>query len=90
MPEQFLHGVEVIQTDDGIRPIRTVKSSVIGLVGTAPDADADEFPENTPLLIEGPRKAALLGDTRAQSATSTPLSMGSATLAAPWKASCPS
>ena len=62
MPEQFLHGVEVVQIDDGIRPIRTVKSSVIGLVGTAPDADATEFPENTPLLIEGPRKAALLGD----------------------------
>lgn len=63
MPEQFLHGVEVIQIDDGIRPIRTVKSSVIGLVGTAPDADAALFPINTPLLVEGPRKAALLGDT---------------------------
>ena len=62
MPEQFLHGVEVVQIDDGIRPIRTVKSSVIGLVGTAPDADADAFPANTPVLVEGPRKAALLGD----------------------------
>ena len=40
MPEQFLHGVEVVELDDGIRPIRTVKSSVIGLIGTAPDADA--------------------------------------------------
>lgn len=62
MPEQFLHGVEVIQIDDGIRPVRTVRSSVIGLVGTAADADADAFPENTPVLVEGPRKAALLGD----------------------------
>jgi len=62
MPEQFLHGVEVIQIDDGIRPIRSIKSSVIGLVGTAPDADAAAFPENTPVLVEGPRKAALLGD----------------------------
>ncbi len=62
MPEQFLHGVEVVQIDDGIRPIRTVKSSIIGLVGTAPDADNATFPPNTPLLIEGPRKAALLGD----------------------------
>lgn len=61
MPEQFLHGVEVIQIDDGIRPIRTVKSSVIGLIGTAPDADATAFPTDTPLLIEGPRKAAELG-----------------------------
>jgi len=38
MPEQFLHGVEVVEIDDGSRPIRTVKSSVIGLVGTAPNS----------------------------------------------------
>ncbi|MCG6372778.1 phage tail sheath subtilisin-like domain-containing protein [Vibrio fluvialis] len=37
---QFLHGVEVIEIDDGSRPIQTVKSAVIGLVGTAPDAAA--------------------------------------------------
>ncbi|MDF4490339.1 phage tail protein, partial [Vibrio parahaemolyticus] len=35
---QFLHGVEVIEIDDGSRPIQTVKSAVIGLVGTAPGA----------------------------------------------------
>lgn len=40
MPEQFLHGVEVLDIDDGPRPIRTVKSSVIGLVGTAPNAQS--------------------------------------------------
>ncbi|MGB1035531.1 MAG: phage tail sheath subtilisin-like domain-containing protein, partial [Primorskyibacter sp.] len=62
MPQQFLHGVEVIQVDDGIRPIRIVKSSVIGIVGTAPDAVAADFPLNTPILIEGPRKAAGLGN----------------------------
>ncbi|WP_322999960.1 phage tail sheath subtilisin-like domain-containing protein [Castellaniella sp.] len=38
MPEQFLHGVEVIELDYGARPISTVRSSVIGLIGTAPDA----------------------------------------------------
>jgi uncharacterized protein len=38
MSETFLHGVEVVEIDDGIRPIRTVRSSVIGVVGTAPDA----------------------------------------------------
>lgn len=32
----FLHGVEVIEIDDGSRPIQTVRSAVIGLVGTAP------------------------------------------------------
>ncbi|ENM3868755.1 phage tail sheath subtilisin-like domain-containing protein [Vibrio cholerae] len=33
---QFLHGGEVIEIDDGSRPIQTVKSAVIGLVGIAP------------------------------------------------------
>jgi len=38
MPDQFLHGVEVIELDYGARPISTVRSSVIGVIGTAPDA----------------------------------------------------
>lgn len=64
MPEQFLHGVEVIEMDGGVRPIQTVKSSVIGLVGTAPEADATAFPLNTPTLIAGSRvEAAKLGLT---------------------------
>lgn len=62
MPETFLHGVEVVEIDNGPRPIRTVRSSVIGLVGTAPEADADAFPLNTPTLIAGSRtEAAKLG-----------------------------
>lgn len=36
---QFLHGIEIVEIDDGIRPIQTVRSSIIGLVGTAPDAE---------------------------------------------------
>ncbi|CAO3418770.1 phage tail sheath C-terminal domain-containing protein [Azospirillum doebereinerae] len=64
MPEQFLHGVEVVEIDNGPRPIRTVKSSIIGLVGTAPEADATAFPLNTPVLVAGSRaQAAKLGDT---------------------------
>lgn len=38
MSETFLHGAEVIEIDDGIRPIQTVRSAIIGLVGTAPDS----------------------------------------------------
>jgi phage tail sheath protein FI len=60
---QFLHGVEVIEIDDGPRPIRTVRSSVIGIVGTAPDADATTFPLNTPVLIAGSRGEAAKLDT---------------------------
>lgn len=40
MSDQFLHGVEVVELDYGARPISTVRSSVIGLIGTAPDAQA--------------------------------------------------
>ena len=54
MSTQFLHGVEVIEINDGARPIQTVKSSVIGLVGTAPQG-----PVNTPTLILGSRAKAV-------------------------------
>ena len=36
---QFLHGVEIVEIDTGTRPIQTVRSSVIGVVGTAPEAE---------------------------------------------------
>ena len=63
MPEQFLHGVEVVEIDSGPRPIQTLKSSVIGVVGTAPNADSEVFPINTPVLIAGQRTlAAQLGE----------------------------
>ena len=61
MAEQFLHGIEVIEITDGVRPIRTVKSSIIGLVGTAPEANATKFPLNTPVLIAGRRTEAEIG-----------------------------
>jgi phage tail sheath protein FI len=41
MSETFLHGVEVVEITDGPRPIRTVRSSVIGVVGTAPDSQQE-------------------------------------------------
>ncbi|PZQ21162.1 MAG: phage tail protein [Sphingopyxis macrogoltabida] len=34
----YLHGVEVLEIDTGTRPIAVVRSSVIGIVGTAPDS----------------------------------------------------
>jgi len=64
MAEQFLHGVEVSEITSGPRTIRTTKSSVIGLIGTAPDADNTVFPLNKPVLIVGSRReAAKLGAT---------------------------
>lgn len=58
MAEKFLHGVEVLDIDAGSRPIQTVRSSVIGMVGTAPDCDPILFPLNTPVLIAGSRREA--------------------------------
>lgn len=55
MTDQFLHGIETIENDSGGRPVQTVKSSVVGLVGTAPNADAINWPLNTPILITGQR-----------------------------------
>lgn len=60
MPETFLHGVEVVEITDGPRPIRTVRSSVIGLVGTATGSPAG-FPLNTPVLVTSASAAASLG-----------------------------
>ena len=61
MTTTFLHGVEVLQIDTGVRPIQTVRSSVIGLVGTAPDADAAKFPLNTPVLVTKKSDYATIG-----------------------------
>jgi len=42
MPASFLHGVETIEIEKGARTIKTVKTAVIGLVGTAPIQNVDE------------------------------------------------
>lgn len=41
MSETFLHGVQVLEVDSGSRPIRTVRSSVLGIVGSG---NNDETP----------------------------------------------
>lgn len=47
----YHHGVRVLELTEGTRPIRTIQTSVIGLVATAPDADPLAFPLDTPVLI---------------------------------------
>lgn len=37
--DDFLHGVEVVEIQDGARPIFIQRSAVIGLIGTAPDSE---------------------------------------------------
>ncbi len=47
----YLHGVRVIEINEGTRPIRTISTAVVGLVCTGPDADPLAFPLDTPVLI---------------------------------------
>lgn len=47
----YLHGVRVLEINDGVRPNRTVSTAVIGMVCTGADADDATFPLNTPVLI---------------------------------------
>ncbi|MCG5047292.1 phage tail sheath subtilisin-like domain-containing protein [Pectobacterium brasiliense] len=41
MAANYLHGVETTEVENGARPVKTVKSAVIGLIGTAPTGPVD-------------------------------------------------
>ncbi|MBB5017415.1 hypothetical protein HNQ59_000679 [Chitinivorax tropicus] len=56
MPANYLHGVETIEVERGPRPVRTVKSAVIGLIGTAPTGAT-----NKPTLVLSEKDAAVFG-----------------------------
>lgn len=75
--DQFLHGVETIDIDTGARPISTVRASIIGIVGTAPNADPVAFPINTPVLIAGSRREAALLDVPGTSEGTLPSAVDS-------------
>lgn len=51
MPEDYHHGVRVIEINNGTRPITTVSTAVIGMVCTSEDADPVTFPLNTPVML---------------------------------------
>lgn len=56
MAANFLHGVETIEIEKGPRPITTVKSAVVGLIGTAPIGDV-----HTPTIVLSDRQAIQFG-----------------------------
>lgn len=56
MSANYLHGVETVEIERGPRPVRTVKSAVIGLIGTAPCG-----PVNEPVLCLSESDAAQFG-----------------------------
>jgi uncharacterized protein len=53
----YHHGARVQELSDGTRTIKTVSTAIIGMVVTAPDADAAAFPLNTPVLFTNPYTA---------------------------------
>ncbi len=66
MSESFLHGVEVLEINTGARPIQTVRSAVVGIIGTAPESEAatpaaltlSPAVANGSVIIAGPANAA--------------------------------
>jgi len=56
----FIHGVEHIENTDGVRTIRSQRLSIAGIVGTAPDIDAD-LALDTPIRVSSRAEAALFG-----------------------------
>jgi uncharacterized protein len=53
MGDIYLHGIETQEKTNSPRPVRTIDTGIIGLIGTAPLADEVLFPLNTPIPIYG-------------------------------------
>ncbi|WP_019561744.1 phage tail sheath subtilisin-like domain-containing protein [Caldimonas manganoxidans] len=67
MAANFLHGVETVEILKGPRPIRQVKTAVVGLIGTAPTG-----PLNTPTIVLSERDAAAFGEAQYASGYTIP------------------
>jgi len=68
----YHHGVTLIHVAQGPRSIRDAKSSVIGMVCTADDADAAVFPLNTPVLVDSVDYLTSAGTTGTTAASTRP------------------
>lgn len=63
----FIHGIELKQDASGARATAMTDYGVIGIVGTAPFADEQRFPLNTPVLLnKASERKALLANARAK------------------------
>ena len=60
-PVDFYHGVRVFESAETPLLVRQNKTAVVGLIGTAEDADPVKFPLNTPVQILRPQDAVKLG-----------------------------
>jgi phage tail sheath protein FI len=57
----FHHGTRVFQSGETPVLVKTAQTAVIGIIGTAPDADAVKFPLNKPIQLLRPTDADGLG-----------------------------
>lgn len=57
----FHHGTRVFESAETPLLVRLNKTAVIGIIGTAPDADSKQFPFNSPVQILRPQDAQKLG-----------------------------
>ncbi len=58
----YNHGVRVTESAETPALIKIAETAVVGIIGTAPNADAAKFPLNVPVLLKKPSDAAALGD----------------------------
>lgn len=58
----FLHGIRVKEVSGTAQSIAIVATACIGLIVTAPAADADAFPLNTPVLVGAATSAMTIAD----------------------------
>jgi phage tail sheath protein FI len=49
----FIHGSTVTESGETPILIKTKRTNVIAILGTAPEADLSKFPYNTPVLVKG-------------------------------------
>ncbi|MDR6954120.1 phage tail sheath protein FI [Ancylobacter sp. 3268] len=53
MADLVLHGLETTENTTGPRPIETIDTGIIALIGTAPDANSELWPLNTVVPVYG-------------------------------------
>lgn len=53
MTDIYLHGVETVENTNGPRPVQTIDTGIIALIGTAPDASEELWPLNKVVPIYG-------------------------------------
>ncbi len=51
MATEFNHGIRIVEAGEDSRPLATFDQTAIGAVVTAPDADAQIYPLNEPILL---------------------------------------